>query len=72
VHESQFTGSRGLMRYGHYLFGIERDKDPELDEDVRNTSNFVLLKDREFGNVGNFEIFYNKNNTTFLEPLMGK
>jgi len=68
VHESQFTGSRGLMRYGHYLFGIERDKDPELDEDVRNTSNFVLLKDREFGSVGSFEIFYNKNSTTYLEP----
>ena len=69
VHESQFTGSRGLMRYGHYLLGIERNKDPEIPEDERNTSKLVLLKDREFGNVGSFEIFYNKNNTTYLEPF---
>jgi len=71
VHEGQFTGSRGMMRYGHYLFGIERSKDASLSEDVRNTSNFVLLKDREFGNVGNFPIFYDKSNTNFLEPFGG-
>ena len=68
VYESQFTGSRGLMRYGHYLFGIERNKDPELSSKKRNTSQFVLLKDREFGEVGMFPMFYDREKGTYLEP----
>lgn len=71
VHELQFTGSRGLMRYGHYLFGIERNKDPELSSDERNTSWMVLLKDREFGRVGRFPIFYNEDTDQYLEPPEG-
>lgn len=71
VHESQFTGSRGMMRYSHYLFGIERNKDPELAEEVRNTSQFVLLKDREYGDVGKFPIFYDKYSGSYLEPARG-
>ncbi|CAH9016292.1 putative GP4d helicase [Vibrio phage 275E43-1] len=59
VHESQFTGSRSMQRYSHYLFGLERNKDPMLEEDERNTSTFVLLKDREFGRSGNVSLFYN-------------
>jgi twinkle protein len=68
VLESQFTGSRGLMRFGHYMFGIERNKDPELSEEARNVSTFVLLKDREYGNVGSFEINYNPLTDQYLEP----
>jgi twinkle protein len=68
VLESQFTGSRGLMRFGHYMFGIERNKDPELSDRERNTSTFVLLKDREYGNVGQFEIYYNPKTDQYLEP----
>lgn len=71
VHELQFTGSRGLMRFGHYLFGIERDKDPELPERDRNTSWFVLLKDREYGNVGRFQIYYDAKTDQYLEPPDG-
>ena len=68
VHEGQFTGSRAMMRWSQYLFGLERNKDPELDEDTRNTSRFVLLKDRDYGNVGAFPIYYNKETTSYLEP----
>jgi twinkle protein len=68
VLESQFTGSRGLMRFGHYMFGIERNKDPEIDESERNTATFVLLKDREYGNVGQFPIRYTPETDQFLEP----
>lgn len=68
VNEHQFTGSRGLMRYGHYLFGLERNKHPELSDVEKNSTNFVLLKDREFGNSGNFCIRYNKETGTYLEP----
>jgi twinkle protein len=67
VHEGQFTGSRGLMRYGNYLYGLERNKDPEITEAERNVSKFVLLKDREFGNSGSFYIKYNKETSTYLE-----
>jgi twinkle protein len=72
VLESQFTGSRGLMRFGHYMFGIERNKDPELSEAERNVSTFVLLKDREYGNVGRFAINYNPTTDQYLElPVFG-
>lgn len=71
VHEAQFTGSRGLMRFGDYLFGIERNKDPELSEKERNTSTLVLLKDREYGNVGQFHIYYDKDTDSYLEPPQG-
>jgi twinkle protein len=68
VLESQFTGSRGLMRFGNYMLGLERDKDPELPEEVRNMAELVLLKDREYGNVGRFKIQYNPGTDQFLEP----
>jgi twinkle protein len=68
VLESQFTGSRGLMRFGNYMFGLERSKDPELPKEERNLAHMVLLKDREYGNVGRFPIFYNDETDQFLEP----
>lgn len=68
VLESQFTGSRGLMRFGNYMLGLERNKDPEIPEDERNIAHLVLLKDREFGNTGRFPIKYTPSTDQFLEP----
>lgn len=68
VQEYQFTGSRALMRFGNYLFGLSRNKDPELPEDERNLATFELLKDREYGNSGLFYIRYNSETDQFLEP----
>ncbi len=68
VYASQFTGSRGLMRFAQYIFGIERDKDSE-DMTERNTSTFVLLKDRLFGNAGSFPIYYSSKTDQYLEQL---
>lgn len=68
VRSSQFTGSRAMMRACTYMIGIERDKDPELDEEERNTSHFVLLEDRMFGNNVRFPVFYNKETGDYLEP----
>lgn len=65
---SQFTGSRGLMRFGNYMLGIERNLDPELSADERNLSTIVLLKDREYGNVGQFEVRYYPETDQYLEP----
>lgn len=64
---SQFTGSRGLMRFGNYMLGIERDLDPELDEEDRNVSTLVLLKDREYGEVCEFDIRYDPETDQYRE-----
>lgn len=60
VLESQLTGSRAMIKWSHYIIGLERNKDPDLPEYERNTTTVVLLKDREFGNVGKFRVFYDK------------
>jgi len=68
VHSSQFAGSRAMMRACFMMLGIERNKDPELDDVQRNTSSFVLLEDRTFGNIGRFPVFYDRNTGLYLEP----
>jgi twinkle protein len=68
VHSNQFTGSRAMMRACYYMVGIQRDKTLE-DEVERNTSTFVLLEDRAFGNSGLFEVFYNRETGDYLEPV---
>lgn len=67
VHESQFTGSRGAIKWSHYLMGLERNKDPELPEESRNSSKLVLLKDRENGSVGVVPLFYNRHSRKMME-----
>jgi len=68
VLESQFTGSRGLMRFGNYMLGIERNKDPDLPKEERNLAYIVLLKDRQYGRAGKFPVYYNDETDQFLEP----
>lgn len=68
VHSNQFTGSRAMMRACYYMVGIERDKTLE-DEVERNTSTFVLLEDRAFGNSGSFPVYYNRETGDYLEPV---
>jgi len=70
VLSHQFTGSRSMMRSCYFMWGLQRNKDPELDEIERNTTTFVLLEDRAFGNSGKFEVFYNKETGDYLEPLL--
>jgi len=67
VHSNQFTGSRAMMRAAYYFIGIQRNK---LEEDpvLRNTSTFVLLEDRAFGNSGSFEVFFDRSTGDYLEP----
>lgn len=69
VLESQLTGSRAMIKWSNYIIGLERNKDPDLPEYERNTTTVVLLKDREFGNVGKFRIFYNKETGDLTEIL---
>jgi twinkle protein len=73
VKESQLYGSRAMIRWSHRIFGLQRNKhalleDGSPDYKERNTTKFVLLKDREFGHTGQFDIFYDEDTTRYLEP----
>jgi len=70
VQSNQFRGSRSMMEACFFMLGIERNKDPDLPDDERNTSSFVLLEDRNFGNSCRFDVFYDVNDQSYLEPPM--
>jgi len=70
VESVQFRGSRAMMENCFYMLGIERNKDPNLEEAERNTSQFVLLEDRNFGNAGRFPVAYDATTGDYLEPAM--
>jgi twinkle protein len=71
VMSYQFTGSRAMMRSTYYMWGIERNKDPDLSEKERNTSKIVLLEDRKYGRSGYFSVYYNPVTGDYLEPPEG-
>lgn len=57
VLSSQFTGSRAMEKWAHYGWGIVRNRN-EPDPIKRNTSEHVLLFDREFGEYCRYSCFY--------------
>lgn len=67
ILSNQFAGSRAMMRSCHMMLGIEGNKDEVLPEETRNIRDLVLLEDREFGEVGRFSTYWNKNTTKFTE-----
>lgn len=67
VLTSQFAGSRAMGRSCNYMFGLEGNKDPDLSPEERNLRQLVLLDDREFGEVGVQELYWDKNTTLFNE-----
>lgn len=50
VRENQFTGSRALQRWSHFMYGFERNKQAEGDE--KHLSRIRLLKNRPYGLTG--------------------
>jgi twinkle protein len=68
VHESQFAGSRAMIRFSNYVIGLERDKQA-VDPLERNTTTVRILKDRDFGTASGetFEIFYDQTTGRYLE-----
>jgi len=71
VMSHQFTGSRAMMRSTYYMWGIERNKDPDIDPKERNTSTIVLLEDRKYGRSGYFKVYYDQETGDYLEPPEG-
>lgn len=67
VLTSQFAGSRAMGRSCNYMFGIEGNKDPKLSPTERNTRTLVLLDDREFGEVGRCNLYWDSTTTEFNE-----
>lgn len=67
VNESQMTGSRAMMKWSTHIWGLEGTKNPDLPEHERNVRKMVLLKDRDFGNVGSFYLYYDSETTRLLE-----
>lgn len=67
VLTGQFAGSRAMGRSCNYMFGLEGNKDPELTEAERNVRTLVLLDDREFGEVGEFPLHWDRDTTLFTE-----
>lgn len=67
VYSSQFAGSRAMQRSCHLMLALLGNKDPDLDESVRNTRELRVLEDRAFGGSGKYPLFYNKNTGLFKE-----
>lgn len=67
IQSAQFAGSRAMMRSCNLMLGLEGNKDPELEEDVRNLRWLTILEDREFGNAASIPLFWNKRTTFFTE-----
>jgi hypothetical protein len=49
------------------MLGLEANKDEELPEEVRNTRRLKILEDREFGETGSVQVYWNKATTRFME-----
>lgn len=67
VLSSQFAGSRAMARSCNLMLGLEGNKDPNLTQEERNMRILVLLEDREYGEVGRFGLYWDKNTTIFNE-----
>ncbi len=67
IFSAQFAGSRAMMRSCNYMIGIEGNKDPELEHEVRNIRRLKLLEDREFGESGTFRLYWDSETSLFKE-----
>lgn len=67
VLSTQFAGSRAMMRSCNYMLGMEGNKDEELDAELRNMRKLIILEDREYGNVGAVNLYWDRNTGLFNE-----
>lgn len=67
VLSTQFTGSRAMMRSCHLMIGLEGNKDPNLDVELRNIRHLVILEDREFGSSDKISLYWNNKTGLFSE-----
>jgi len=67
VYSSQFAGSRAMQRSAHLMLALLGNKDPDLEESVRDTRELRVLEDRVWGSSGKYSLFYNKATGRFVE-----
>lgn len=67
ILSGQFAGSRAMARSCNYMFGLEGDKDPDLSKEEQNMRRLVLIEDREFGEVGVTDLYWDSKTTQFNE-----
>jgi len=67
VRVAQFRGSRAMIEKTKLALGIVRNQYAE-DEEEKNTSVFNLLLNSSFGKTGKFDVFYDDEAGTYLEP----
>lgn len=65
VLEKQFTGSRAIARWSHYMFGLERNKQHE-DRELRKVTTLRVLKDRQTGQAAGETVMLYYNTDTGL------
>ena len=67
ITTNYFAGSSGMARSCNYAMGLEGNKDPELTEEEQNMRKLCILADREFGESGYVDLYWNKNNHLFTQ-----
>ena len=67
VLSSQFAGSRAMARSCNLMLGLEGNRDPSLPSEQQNIRQFVILENRETGEVGRFPFYWDSNTTIFTE-----
>lgn len=67
VLSSQFAGSRAMARSCNLMLGLEGNRDPGLPADQRNLRKLVLLEDREFGEAGEYGLYWDSKTGLFNE-----
>jgi twinkle protein len=67
VLSHQFAGSRAMMRSCNMMLGLEGDKNPDLEIEMRNMRRLVILEDREFGATGAIPLYWDKKTGLFNE-----
>lgn len=72
VHSNQFAGSRAMMRRCHQMIALECNKDPDLEENIRNIRHLKILEDRTYGVNGRYPLFWSNQNGMFSELSVGE
>ena len=67
VISAQFAGSRSMMRSCNLMIGLEGNKDPNLETEIRNQRWLNILEDSEFGNSARVPLYWNSKTTLFKQ-----
>lgn len=67
VLSSQFAGSRAMARSCNLMIGLEGNRDPSTTPEERNMRKLVVLENRETGEVGEYDLYWNPVTTLFQE-----